>query len=62
LDGVGRHEGYFERISPFCLPQGLYPVIFPSLRIGELQSTQPPVLPGVPLRLNQVRSVSLTFS
>jgi hypothetical protein len=56
--GVGLQDGYFERSSPSFRPQVLYPVILPSLRIGALQSTHPPSLPGAPLRLNQVRSVS----
>ena len=60
--GVGLHEGYLALFSPSFLPHVLYPVILPSLRIGALQSTHPPSLPGAPLRLNQVRSVSFTFS
>jgi len=59
---VGRHEGYFERFSPFSLPHALYPITLPSFLIGALQSTHPPFLPGSPLRENQVRRVSLTFS
>ena len=52
--GVGRQDGYFALFSPFCLPHGLHLVLpdFLSLR-QVLQSTQPPFLPGAPLRLNQ---------
>jgi len=35
LDGVGLQAGYLALFSPFCLPQGLYPVILPTDRDWE---------------------------
>jgi hypothetical protein len=58
--GVGQHEGYFERFSPFFLPHALH-LVFPSVVLHVLQSTQPPSLPEGPWRLNHLFRDSSSF-
>jgi len=59
--GVGRHEGYFARFSPFFLPHTLH-FVLPSTLRQVLQSTQPPSLPLGPERLNHLRKDSSSFN